>query len=121
MPSNHTYSIALAPDTGTAAVTMSANSTYKLTAGGSSIILKTPTDSDTKNTAGSSNTSSKIFLVGATSQATNPQTYSHDTAYVGTDGCVYSNSQKTLTVNVASSTYEPIITPISDQEIADLS
>jgi hypothetical protein len=120
MPSNHTYSIALATDTGTPAVTMSANTTYKLTAGGSSIILKTPTDSNTKNTAGSTDTSSKIYLVGATSQAANPQTYSHDTAYVGTDGCVYSNSQKTLTVNVASATYEPIITPISDDEIANL-
>ena len=49
---------------------------------------------DTKNTAGSTNTSSKIFLVGATSQAANPQTYSHDTAYVGTDGCLYSNNTK---------------------------
>ena len=53
-----------------------------------------PSDSDTKNTAGSSNTSSKIFLIGATSQAANPQTYSHDTAYVDTDGCLYSNSTK---------------------------
>lgn len=48
------------------------------------------TDSNTKNTAGSTNTSSKIFLIGATSQAANPQTYSHDTAYIGTDGCLYS-------------------------------
>lgn len=55
------------------------------------------TTNDTKNTAGSTNTSSKIFLIGATSQASNPQTYSHDTAYVGTDGCLYSNSAKTLT------------------------
>lgn len=54
-------------------------------------------NSDTKNTAGSTDTSSKIFLVGATSQAANPQTYSHDTAYVGTDGCLYSNSKKVLT------------------------
>ena len=52
------------------------------------------TDTNTKNTAGSTNTSSKIFLIGATSQAANPQTYSHDTAYVGTDGCLYSNSTK---------------------------
>lgn len=52
------------------------------------------TDTDTKNTTGSTNTSSKIFLVGATSQAANPQTYSHDTAYVGTDGYLYSNSEK---------------------------
>lgn len=51
---------------------------------------------DTRNTAGSTNTSSKIFLIGATSQAANPQTYSHDTVYVGTDGCLYSDSKKVL-------------------------
>ena len=54
----------------------------------------TITTNDTKNTAGSTDTSSKIFLVGATSQAANPQTYSHNTAYVGTDGCLYSNNMK---------------------------
>lgn len=54
---------------------------------------------DTKNTAGSTDTSSKIFLVGATSQAANPQTYSHDTAYVGTDGCLYSGGIKVLTAH----------------------
>ena len=63
----------------------------------------TPTDTNTKNTAGSTNTSSKIFLVGATSQATNPQTYSHDTAYVGTDGCLYSNSTRVATEVIATS------------------
>lgn len=54
----------------------------------------TITTNDTKNTAGSTDTSSKIFLIGATSQAANPQTYSHDTAYVDTDGCLYSNNTK---------------------------
>ena len=54
----------------------------------------TITTNDTKNTAGSTDTSSKIFLIGATSQAANPQTYSHDTVYVGTDGCLYSNNTK---------------------------
>jgi hypothetical protein len=54
---------------------------------------------DTKNTAGSTDTSSKIFLVGATSQAANPQTYSQDTAYVGTDGCVYSGGNKVEVVS----------------------
>jgi len=80
----------------------------------------TTQDTDTKNTAGSTDTASKIFLIGATSQAANPQTYSHDTAYVGTDGCVYSNSQKVLTETVASSTYEPKMTAITDAEIEDL-
>lgn len=60
-------------------------------------IVISSTDTNTKNTAGSTNTSSKIFLIGATSQAANPQTYSHDTAYVGTDGCLYSGGKKVLT------------------------
>jgi len=80
----------------------------------------TTQDNDTKNTAGSTDTSSKIFLIGATSQGTNPTTYSHDTAYVGTDGCLYSNSQKVLTENVAASTYEPKMTAITDAEIEAL-
>ena len=56
--------------------------------------INTDTNTDTKNTAGSTDTSSKIFLIGAKSQAANPQTYSHDTAYVGTDGCLYSGGAK---------------------------
>lgn len=54
---------------------------------------------DTKNTAGATNTSSKIFLIGATAQNSNPQTYSHDTAYVDTDGCLYSGGSKVLTAH----------------------
>ena len=54
---------------------------------------------DTKNTAGCTNSSSKLFLVGATSQAANPQTYSHDTAYVGTDGHLYSNSKQVVNLS----------------------
>lgn len=54
-------------------------------------------NTNTQNTAGSSNTSSKIYLVGATSQATSATTYSHDTVYVDTDGCLYSNSKKVST------------------------
>ena len=50
------------------------------------------------NTANSTDTSSKIYLIGAREQTTFPQTYSHDTAYVGTDGCLYSNSKKVATV-----------------------
>ena len=63
---------------------------------------QTPTDNDTKNTAGSTDTSSKIFLIGAVSQAANPQTYSHDTVYVGTDGCLYSNGHRVIDIQVAS-------------------
>ena len=63
---------------------------------------QTPTDNDTKNTAGATDTSNKIFLIGAVSQAANPQTYSHDTVYVGTDGCLYSNGHRVIDIQVAS-------------------
>lgn len=52
---------------------------------------------NTRNTAGSTDSSAKLFLIGAASQATNPVTYSHDTAYIGTDGCLYSGGKKVLT------------------------
>jgi hypothetical protein len=45
-------------------------------------VWATINDNDTKNTAGSTDTASKIFLVGATSQATNPQTFSDNEVYV---------------------------------------
>ncbi len=73
------------------------------------------TDNDTKNTAGSTNSSKKLFLIGAETQAANPQTYSQDTAYVGTDGKLYSNSKVVLTggSNAASSvTITPSTTDI---------
>lgn len=63
----------------------------------SGTITISATDTNTKNTAGSTNTSSKIFLIGATSQAANPQTYSHDTCYIGTNGKLYSGGSLVLT------------------------
>ncbi len=72
-----------------------------LYSGGSKVLTSY---TDTKNTAGSTDTSSKIYLIGATSQAANPQTYSHDTAYVGTDGCLYSGGSKVLTAHPSITT-----------------
>jgi hypothetical protein len=60
---------------------------------------------DTKNTAGSTDSSSKLFLIGATSQSANTTTYSHDTAYVGTDGHLYSNSSKVFSTSYAPEGY----------------
>lgn len=77
---------------------------------GLSTATETVTNTDTKNTAGSTNTSSKIFLIGATTQAANPQTYSHDTAYVGTNGHLYSGSKEVL-VGGSNSSSSVTITP----------
>ena len=83
------------------------------TVNGHTVNTDVPSDAvftDTKNTAGSTDTSSKIFLIGATSQAANPQTYSHDTAYVGTDGKLYSGS-KVVLVGGSNASSNVTITP----------
>lgn len=77
----------------------------------------TTQDTNTTNTTGSTNTSSKIFLVGATSQAASPVTYSHDTAYVGSDGCLYSNS--TRVVSEVTQSTEPTIQKTGDYWIIE--
>ena len=74
-----------------------------ITINGTDVKLYCQTNTDTKNTAGSSDTSSKIFLIGSTSQTANSQTYSQDTVYVGTDGCLYSNSTRLLSEIIQSS------------------
>lgn len=176
---NHTHTTSLAADSGTSTVSLSANTKYKLTAGGNSVIFTTPTDNnttytfangtngftvtpsggtaqtvtvtpsitnnitgsgtsgyltkfngantitngpafgsstttylnnagswatppDTKNTAGSTDTSSKIFLIGATEQSANPQTYSDDQCYV-TSGTLTANNAIAVILGVNAS------------------
>lgn len=97
------------------------NTTGVIKASGFTIAKNVPSDAiftDTKNTAGASNSSSKLFLIGATSQGSNPQTYSHDTAYVGTDGCVYSNNEKVATENWVNANI--LTSSITDAEINEL-
>lgn len=55
-------------------------------------------DNDTKNTTGASNTSSKIYLVGATVQGANPVTYSNDKCYAE-GGYLYTNGAKATTAS----------------------
>ena len=49
------------------------------------------TDTDTKNTAGSTNSNSLLFLIGASSQAANPVTYSNNQIYAISDTLYTSN------------------------------
>lgn len=58
--------------------------------------------SDTINTAGATNkVDTKLFLIGAESQTTSPQTYSNQYVYIGTDNCLYSLGKKVLTEHQA--------------------
>ena len=45
---------------------------------------------DTKNTAGATNSSDRLYLIGATSQGANPQTYSKNGVYIKDDGILMS-------------------------------
>lgn len=58
--------------------------------------------SNTVNTAGATNkVDTKLFLIGAKSQTTAPQTYSNQYVYIGTDNCLYSLGKKVLTEHQA--------------------
>ena len=58
-------------------------------------------DANTKNTAGTSNkASTKMYLVGATSQTSSgTTTYTNKNVYIGTDNCLYSSGSKVYTAN----------------------
>ncbi len=65
---------------------------------------KTEATTASKKTS-SANSTSKLFLIGATTQSADASTtYSNSKCYVGTDNCLYSNSIKVLT----SHAYRPI-------------
>lgn len=64
-------------------------------------IVPTDTNTDTKNTAGSTASDAKLFLVGAASQAASAQTYSNAKVYA-TAGRVYSNGRMVLDIQVGA-------------------
>ena len=75
---------------------------------------------DTKNTAGSTNTSNKLYIIGAETQDTNPQTYSQGSVYIGNDGKLRSgfgiNSATDSESIVATENYvETAIEPKADK------
>lgn len=91
------------------------------TVGGTDITVTMPSnpDTNTDKKAASGNTSSKIFLIGATSQSSSGQTtYSHDTAYVDTDGCLYSGGTKVLTAHQSLSNYSTLANTIKSLSIS---
>lgn len=64
---NHTHGLSIAADSGTASINLAANTTYKLTAGGSTYIFKTPVDNNTtysSKTAASGGTDVSLVTTG---------------------------------------------------------
>ena len=65
--SSHTHTLSLATDTGTSAISLSSNTKYKLTAGGSTLIFTTPVDNNTtysSKTAASGGTDVSLVTTG---------------------------------------------------------
>lgn len=58
-----------------------------------------PSGTDTKNTAGSTNNTDKLFLVGALEQSANPQTYSNSNCYIDS-GTAYTRGFRVRVNNV---------------------
>ena len=78
--------------------TATAGKVLKSTATAGTVEWADDANTDTKNTAGTTNkTATKMYLVGATEQSANPQTYSNSNTYIDTDNCLYSNGAKVLT------------------------
>ena len=59
------------------------------------------TDTDTKNTAGATNSTNQLYLVGAGSQGTNPQTFSNSSVYM-TNGTLTTSSIMTSSIKSSS-------------------
>lgn len=99
-------------DTTTDTLTLEAGDNITLTpAPNSDKITISSAYTDTKNTAGATTTSSKIYLIGATTQGANPVTYSQNGNYIDTNGKLYSNYSEVITtssqsVNIITSNYQ---------------
>ena len=67
-------------------------------------------DANTQSNTNSTDTESKIFLIGATTQGSSKTTYSHGEVYVGTDHHVYSNNKQVVNLSdtqaLTNKTYE---------------
>lgn len=79
------------------------NATGNLVDSGKTLGVSVPADAvftDTKNTAGSTNkTSTKMYVIAASEQSNNPQTYSKSTVYIGTDGHLYSDDVQVVNLS----------------------
>ena len=77
---------------------LAANRVYTFIYDGTNYELIGDINTNTTNSTGTTNKAgTKLFLAGATSQASSPTTYSNSGVYIGTDNCLYSNSKKVAT------------------------
>ena len=68
----------------------------------------TPVFTDTKNTAGSTNNTDLLYLVGATEQSNNPQTYSNDYIFIS-ENHLYSHGYQVVNITDQQTLYNKTI------------
>lgn len=99
-PGDHTHTTSLAADSGTATTTLAHDTTYKLTAGGTSVIFKTPADSNTdekvKATAKTDNVAYPLLAASSASP-----TSGNATEAVYDTGVTLNPSTNTIAANIS--------------------
>lgn len=97
--------------TNKAATLSSGNFTTIATIGGTDITVKMPdiSTTDTKDTAGSTQANTKLYLVGSPAQSNYTTTFSNSKAYVDSRGYLYSGGTKVLTA-VTKAQVESVLT-----------
>ena len=77
---------------------LAANRVYDFIYDGTDWELIGDINTNTTNSTGTTNkTGTKLYLAGATTQASSPTTYSNSGVYIGADNCLYSNGEKVAT------------------------
>ena len=100
--SGHTHTLNMATDTGTSQISLSANTKYKLTAGGSTYIFTTPSDTNTTYSVASGDNNGQIKITPSSGDAYNVSVKGLGSAAY-TNSSAYATSGHTHTLNIAAS------------------
>ena len=121
---NHTHTLSLASDSGTSSVSLSANTKYKLTAGGKSIIFTTPSDTNTTYSAGTgislsgttfSNSGVRSISTGSSNGtiSVNTNGTSANVSVKGLGSAAYSNTSAFAAASHSHSNYQTTLSSTS--------
>ena len=114
---NHTHTLSLATTTDDSSITLSPATKYKLTAGGSTYVFTTPSDTKVTSTLTSSGTT-KIFLTGmaqaTAATATSAEQHNGNVYVMPNTGILYAATPTAGTNDTSVATTAYVTTAISD-------
>lgn len=121
--SDHTHTLSLDTDSGTSTVDLTANTKYKITAGGNSVIFKTPADNNTvttiASTTGSGNAVTDITANNGALTVTKGSTFltSHQSVVNGGNTASWGSSCTVGTVGGTALTFTMPANPNTDSNV----